>query len=81
MVLKNPIVFLDIRIGPEKGKSWRYNFFEIKINNCFFIVGRLIVELRKDAVPKTVENFRCLITVKFKLKFMNIKVYSCLCLI
>lgn len=41
MVLKshntnNPIVFLDIRIGPEKGKSRKYIFLKKILNNCFF---------------------------------------------
>lgn len=33
------------------------------VNNDFFcLVGRVIIELRKDIAPKTVENFRCLCT-------------------
>ncbi|XP_066999410.2 peptidyl-prolyl cis-trans isomerase D isoform X2 [Anabrus simplex] len=40
---RNPIVYLDVKIGEEK-------------------VGRIILELFKDSVPKTVENFRALCT-------------------
>ncbi|XP_011684552.1 PREDICTED: peptidyl-prolyl cis-trans isomerase D isoform X2 [Wasmannia auropunctata] len=39
----NPIVFLDVAIGPEK-------------------VGRVVVELFKNVVPRTAENFRVLCT-------------------
>ncbi|XP_012217908.1 peptidyl-prolyl cis-trans isomerase D [Linepithema humile] len=39
----NPIVFLDLAIGPEK-------------------VGRVIIELFKNIVPQTAENFRALCT-------------------
>ncbi|GFG36948.1 hypothetical protein Cfor_12480 [Coptotermes formosanus] len=39
----NPIVFLDVCIGPNR-------------------VGRIIIELFKDIVPKTAENFRALCT-------------------
>lgn len=35
----NPLVFLDIKTGPES-------------------TGRLVIELRKDAAPRTAENFR-----------------------
>ncbi|XP_014487537.1 PREDICTED: peptidyl-prolyl cis-trans isomerase D isoform X2 [Dinoponera quadriceps] len=40
---KNPIVFLDVVVGPEK-------------------VGRIVIELFKDIVPRTAENFRALCT-------------------
>ncbi|XP_024944752.1 peptidyl-prolyl cis-trans isomerase D isoform X2 [Cephus cinctus] len=40
---QNPIVFLDIAVGPEK-------------------VGRIVLELFKDTVPRTAENFRALCT-------------------
>ncbi|XP_011880005.1 PREDICTED: peptidyl-prolyl cis-trans isomerase D [Vollenhovia emeryi] len=39
----NPVVFLDIAVGPEK-------------------VGRVIIELFNDHVPRTAENFRALCT-------------------
>ncbi|XP_053672061.1 peptidyl-prolyl cis-trans isomerase D [Anopheles nili] len=39
----NPLVFLDIKIGPES-------------------VGRILIELRADVVPKTAENFRAMCT-------------------
>ncbi|GAB1863458.1 40 kDa peptidyl-prolyl cis-trans isomerase [Camponotus japonicus] len=39
----NPVVFLDIAVGPEK-------------------VGRVIIELFKNVVPQTAENFRALCT-------------------
>lgn len=39
----NPLVFLDLAIGPEK-------------------VGRIIIELFKNIVPQTAENFRALCT-------------------
>ncbi|KYN00494.1 PREDICTED: peptidyl-prolyl cis-trans isomerase D [Cyphomyrmex costatus] len=39
----NPVVFLDVAIGPEK-------------------VGRVIIELFKNVVPRTAENFRVLCT-------------------
>lgn len=35
-------------------------FFDIRIDNKY--CGRIVVLLRKDIVPKTVENFRCLCT-------------------
>ncbi|XP_031626573.1 peptidyl-prolyl cis-trans isomerase D isoform X2 [Contarinia nasturtii] len=35
-------------------------FMDIRVG--LEIVGRVIIELRKDVVPKTVENFRCLCT-------------------
>lgn len=41
--MKNPLVFLSIRIG-DKNK------------------GKMIIELFKDKVPKTAENFRALCT-------------------
>uniref|UniRef100_A0A182Q0W1 PPIase cyclophilin-type domain-containing protein n=1 Tax=Anopheles farauti TaxID=69004 RepID=A0A182Q0W1_9DIPT len=40
---KNPLVFLDIKVGQES-------------------VGRIVIELRADVVPKTAENFRALCT-------------------
>ncbi|XP_018301457.1 peptidyl-prolyl cis-trans isomerase D [Mycetomoellerius zeteki] len=39
----NPVVFLDVAIGPEK-------------------VGRVVIELFKNVVPRTAENFRVLCT-------------------
>lgn len=32
------------------------------MKNSLFAVGRMIIELRKDVVPRTAENFRCLCT-------------------
>lgn len=37
-----------------------YFFFFLHLN--IFQVGRVIIELRKDVIPKTAENFRCLCT-------------------
>ncbi len=35
-------------------------YFDIKIGKS--VIGRVIMLLRADVVPKTVENFRCLCT-------------------
>eukprot|EP00798_Chlamydomonas_sp_ICE-L_P010478 gene10478-8441_t len=43
----NPLVYFDMKIGEEKVRAR---------------VGRIIMELYKDVVPKTAENFRCLCT-------------------
>lgn len=37
-------------------------YWNLNSNTFYLAVGRLIVELRKDVVPKTAENFRCLCT-------------------
>ena len=61
----NPVVFLDVSIG-NTGKSHQNIAKKIKI--IFFVVeiGRIIIELFADIVPKTAENFRQFCTGEYK---------------
>ena len=51
--VKNPRVWLDFVINPEDAKD---------ADGKMIQMGRVVIELRKDIVPKTVENFRALCT-------------------
>ncbi|XP_063597265.1 peptidyl-prolyl cis-trans isomerase-like, partial [Penaeus indicus] len=44
----------------KKKKTNPQVYFDIKIGKT--LVGRIVMQLRADVVPKTVENFRCLCT-------------------
>ncbi|XP_068210910.1 peptidyl-prolyl cis-trans isomerase E [Palaemon carinicauda] len=44
----------------KKKKTNPQVYFDIKVNNN--LLGRIVMQLRADVVPKTAENFRCLCT-------------------
>lgn len=49
--------------GEPKSKKKKTNpqvYFDIKVDKN--LIGRLVIQLRSDVVPKTAENFRCLCT-------------------
>ena len=57
---------------PQTVKKSRKNpqvYFDIKIGSS--LIGRIIMLLRADVVPKTVENFRCLCTQEKEFGFQG----------
>lgn len=64
---------VDVTVSPpEEKKANPQVYFDIKIGNSD--VGRIVMILRADVVPKTAENFRQLCTqVLYYLKFILVK--------
>lgn len=55
-----PVVEVTVTEKPEEKKANPQVYFDIKIGNSD--VGRIVMILRADVVPKTAENFRQLCT-------------------
>jgi peptidyl-prolyl isomerase H (cyclophilin H) len=64
----NPGVFLDVSVGNMVSTSLINRPYVVKTFKivCLQEIGRVIIELFADVVPKTAENFRQFCTGEFK---------------
>lgn len=62
-----PVVDVTVSSKPEEKKANPQVYFDIKIGNSD--VGRIVMILRADVVPKTAENFRQLCTMELGFGF------------
>lgn len=61
-VVSEAVVDVTVSAQPEEKKANPQVYFDIKIGNSD--VGRIVMILRADVVPKTAENFRQLCTME-----------------